>query len=106
MPSARKTPKPDSTEPPWPGIGGGTPGWADAAIICPWVLYTVYGDRRVLERHYDGMKRWVEFVAANNPDHLCWIGPDPQRGMTFFVRESLAPFNSRNDGPASPQKPE
>ncbi len=42
------------------------------------------------------------FIQQNNPDHLCWLGPDPQHGMAFFVRTSLAPFNSRNDAPRKP----
>ena len=56
--------------PRWPEAGAGTPGWADAGIICPWVHYTVYGDRRIIEAHYDAMKRWVEYVSRANPDHL------------------------------------
>ncbi len=51
----------------------------------------------------DAAQALFTFIQQNNPDHLCWIGPDPQHGMTFFVRESLAPFNSRNDAPVKPQ---
>jgi alpha-L-rhamnosidase len=39
----------------------GGPAWADAGVICPWTLYEVYGDRRVLERHYPAMKRFIAF---------------------------------------------
>jgi len=39
----------------------GGPAWADAGVICPWTIYEVYGDRRVLERHYDGMTRFIAF---------------------------------------------
>jgi hypothetical protein len=45
----------------------------------------------------DAAQALAAFIQQNNPDHLCWIGPDAQHGMTFFVRQSLAPFNSRND---------
>ena len=41
-----------------------------------------------------------EFVRRNNPEHLCWVGSDPMHGMVFFVRTTLAPFNSGNDTPA------
>ena len=34
--------------------GGGTAAWGDAGVICPWTIYQVYGDKRVLEEHYDG----------------------------------------------------
>jgi alpha-L-rhamnosidase len=41
-------------------MGGGTAGWGDAGVICPWTMYQVYGDTRILARHYDAMQRWVE----------------------------------------------
>ncbi len=47
----------------------GGPAWADAGVICPWTIWEVYGDRDLLERHYDNMKRFVEFcVARSTPD--------------------------------------
>jgi alpha-L-rhamnosidase len=49
----------------------GAPGWADAGIICPWTLYMVYGDTRIVEMHYDAMKNWVEHIRDGNPD-LLW----------------------------------
>ncbi len=49
----------------------GGPAWADAGVVCPWTIYTAYGDTRILERHYDSMKRFVEFcVARSTPDLL------------------------------------
>lgn len=39
----------------------GGPGWADAGIICPWTLYRVYGDTRILEQHYRNMKKFIAF---------------------------------------------
>jgi alpha-L-rhamnosidase len=49
----------------------GGPAWADAGTICPWTIYEVYGDRRVLEGHYDGMVRFVEFCKnRSTPDLL------------------------------------
>ena len=39
----------------------GGPAWADAGVICPWTIYEVYGDRRVLERHYAAMSRFIAF---------------------------------------------
>jgi alpha-L-rhamnosidase len=49
----------------------GGPGWADAGVICPWTVYEAYGDRRVLERHYEAMKRWIAFCKQRStPDLL------------------------------------
>ncbi|MCF7956128.1 MAG: family 78 glycoside hydrolase catalytic domain, partial [Phycisphaerae bacterium] len=50
--------------------GTGGPAWADAAIICPWAVYEVYGDTTVLEKHYDAMARFVDFLEKSAPDHL------------------------------------
>lgn len=40
----------------------GSAGWADAAIMVPWALYQSYGDRDVLERQYDSMLAWYDFM--------------------------------------------
>jgi alpha-L-rhamnosidase len=48
----------------------GGPGWADAGVICPWTIYQVYGDRRLLERHYEGMKRFIAFCKKRSTDEL------------------------------------
>jgi alpha-L-rhamnosidase len=52
-------------------LENGAPGWGDGGIILPWTLYQRYGDRRLLERHYDGMTRWVAWIERQNPD-LRW----------------------------------
>ena len=49
-----------------PGMGGGSPAWADAGTICPWTIYQVYNDKRLLAKHYDAMVRWVEFCRKNS----------------------------------------
>lgn len=49
----------------------GGPAWADAGAICPWTVYDVYGDRDILERHYEAMVRFVEFCRGRStPDLL------------------------------------
>lgn len=54
------------------GLGnlGGAAGWADAGVIVPYTIWRVYGDRRILERHYAAMVKWVEWVASENPNGL------------------------------------
>ncbi len=51
-------------------IGDGGPAWADAGIICPWTIYQSYGDTRLLEEHYDSMRRFVDFLAKTSRDGL------------------------------------
>ncbi|MBN1853308.1 MAG: family 78 glycoside hydrolase catalytic domain [Pirellulales bacterium] len=49
----------------------GGPAWADAGVICPWNIYEVYGDRNLLETHYGGMTRFIEFCEKRStPDLL------------------------------------
>lgn len=47
----------------------GASGWADAGIICPWTIYLMYGDQRILERYYDSMLQWILFQERES-DHL------------------------------------
>jgi alpha-L-rhamnosidase len=39
-------------------------GWGDAAVMVPHELYREYGDRAVLDRQYDSMRRWVDHLAS------------------------------------------
>lgn len=48
----------------------GGPAWADAGVICPWTIYKMYGDRRVLETHYDAMKKFIAFCRDRCTDEL------------------------------------
>jgi alpha-L-rhamnosidase len=49
----------------------GAPAWADAGIIVPWLLWRRYGDRRLVERHWDAMERYMDHLLRHNPD-LLW----------------------------------
>lgn len=49
---------------------GGAPGWADAGVIIPWTLWRVYDDARVIERHYEAMKAWLEYIERTNPSGI------------------------------------
>jgi alpha-L-rhamnosidase len=48
----------------------GGPAWADAGVICPWTIYSVYADRRELERNYDAMTRFIEFCRKRSTSDL------------------------------------
>jgi alpha-L-rhamnosidase len=50
---------------PNPGWGYGIgPAWDSAYVVIPWNLYVYQGDRRVLAEHYEGMKRYVDFLTG------------------------------------------
>ena len=42
----------------------GSVGWADVGILMPWRFFLKYGDRRILEEHYDGMLRYAKFMIS------------------------------------------
>jgi alpha-L-rhamnosidase len=77
------------------GGGASRPGnaaWADAGVICPWVVYERHGDRRVLEACYPSMLRWIACQETGSRDLVRpetafgdWLAVDavsPQRAPT------------------------
>ncbi len=46
--------------------------WGDAAVIVPWVLYQRFGDKEILERHFDSMRAWVDLIARIAGDGRLW----------------------------------
>lgn len=64
----------------------GAPGWGDAGVIVPWTTWVQYGNKDVIERNWDSMQRWMEFIRSRNPDFLRkkgvgpnfadWLAPD------------------------------
>ena len=49
---------------------GGAAGWADAGIIIPWMLWRVYDDTRIIERHYKAMAAWLDYIQRTNPNGI------------------------------------
>lgn len=61
------------------GLSYGTPAWADAGTVVPWAVYQFYGDERILERHIDGMMRWVDWCGEHSTDLI----RDKDRGNDY-----------------------
>ena len=57
----------------------GAPGWSDAGVICPWTIYSTYGDKRLLARHLPGMMKWVDWSR----EHSTGLIRDHDRGDDF-----------------------
>jgi alpha-L-rhamnosidase len=57
---------------PNPGIAGidGGPAWSDAGIICPWTIYQQYGDKYLLELHYESMSRFIQYLESTSCDFI------------------------------------
>jgi len=41
-----------------------TPEWGSAFIICPWYVYKWYGDKNLLDRYYENMKRMLTYLSS------------------------------------------
>jgi alpha-L-rhamnosidase len=61
----------------------GGPGWASAAVVCPWVMYERFGDVALLEREYETMVRFIDYMENSpktrdlihmHPDAVEWAG--------------------------------
>ena len=72
------------------GSGGGGPYWCGFIIKAPWRTYLNYGDSRLLERHYEQMKRWLGYVKKYSVDGLLQPWPDT-RIRFWFLGDWLAP---------------
>lgn len=49
--------------------------WQDAATVCPWEIYLAYGDRELLERQFESMCRYVNFIDRFGGDKYMWNAP-------------------------------
>ncbi len=77
----------------WPSNTGGNAAWAEAGVICPWVVYQKYGDTRILAENYPAMLRYVAFLERTSTG---LIRPDTNYG------DWLSPEATRRDWAATP----
>jgi alpha-L-rhamnosidase len=56
--------------PPIVVTGPSKPGWGDALVVIPWLSYLYFGDTRVIEDNYVGMKAWVEYMNSKSKDYV------------------------------------
>jgi alpha-L-rhamnosidase len=64
-------------------------GWAMVHPVLQSQLYQYYGDRRVVERQYEASRRWLDRVAAANPNHVVKDGLGDHEALTQTPPESL-----------------
>lgn len=52
------------------GDTGCSAAWGDAACVIPWTVYQFYGDATVLERQFESMRSWVDYIGqVDGGDH-------------------------------------
>lgn len=49
---------------------GGGPVWSGFCITMPWMVYTYYGDRSVLEEGWPVMQKWLTFIETKMGDGI------------------------------------
>ena len=55
---------------PYVAATNGTAAWGDAGVICPWTIYQVYGDTRLLAKHYAAGGRWIDYCLSTCTNYL------------------------------------
>jgi len=63
----------------------GSTGWSDVSTIIPWNIYRAYGDKRILENQYPGMKKWVDYMKNKSVNNL-WNTEKFHFGDWLFFR--------------------
>lgn len=46
--------------------------WGDGGVICPWILYLCYGDKRILQEQFESMKAWIEYMRWQGDNEFLW----------------------------------
>ncbi len=70
-------------------------------VLIPWLLYRFYGDKHAIERHYEGMKKYVAFLDSQTVDGLMDISyfgdwAPPMTECTLGWGENAVPANIPN----------
>ena len=47
-----------------------SPEWGSAGVIVPWLYYKFYGDNRLIEKHFDVMKQYVDYLGTKAENHI------------------------------------
>lgn len=55
--------------------------WGDVMTILPWQLYLMFGNRSILEKNFDAMRAWVDYITKDTLEPDLWIGPDDRELM-------------------------
>ncbi|GAA3585551.1 family 78 glycoside hydrolase catalytic domain [Amycolatopsis ultiminotia] len=48
----------------------GRAGWGDAGVLVPYTMWQRYGDTSVIDRHFDAMVKWVEYLRSTSGSDL------------------------------------
>ncbi len=64
----------------------GTPSWQVAYPLLVWYMHKYYGDNRIIEEHYNSLKKWMDYMKSISHDYIITRGRGdwvpPERGGT------------------------
>ncbi len=60
-----------------------SPGWAEAGIVCPYNIYKMYGDTRIIEQSWPYMMKYMAFLEQRS------------NGRYYFTEGSFEDFNPK-----------
>ncbi|NQU87102.1 MAG: family 78 glycoside hydrolase catalytic domain, partial [Mariniphaga sp.] len=83
-------------------VGGPSkPGWGDAVVIIPWLSYQYFGDTRIIEDNYKGMKAWVEYMNSKSENYIyVWTQPGNEGWYGYGDWIAVEPTPSKPIGTA------
>jgi len=74
---------------------GSGAGWSDAGVVIPWTSWLQTGDTSVIEQNWAAMEKYLDAIAADNPDWLWknnagthfgdWLSPEGQTDYTLIA---------------------
>ena len=77
-----------------PHSGSGA-GWSDAGVIIPWTSWLQTGDTNIIDRNWAAMQKYLNAIAAANPDFLWkndsgtpfgdWLSPEGKTDYTLIA---------------------
>ncbi len=75
---------------PNPYPAGGGPYWCGFIITASWRTYMNYGDKRILEKYYPVMKKWLRYAEKYSPDGLLEGWPETDY-RTWYLGDWASP---------------
>lgn len=63
---------PSIPNPSMPSDNSTSSGWGDAATIIPWNMYIFTGDKTILERQFNSMRGWVDYISERTGENYLW----------------------------------
>ena len=85
---------------PNPYRAGGGPYWCGFIITASWRTYMNYGDKRILEKYYSTMQKWLGYADKYSPSGL--LEPWPETDYrSWYLGDWASPEGTDHTNPAS-----